>query len=372
WNSWAFQRATSVASKIEALGRHEYTQNNKKVKQHHLTLSFRDSTLFNSKDPLKQGIEAAKPLLSKVGVETGYLVYHPYRIAPEYRGNVLGHESGSGEMTWKDVLEKVESEKWSWDAAREEFLIYAPHLHVLCLSEFVDTTGVGEIEEQTGVVIHRIATEREDGRTKSIADTEELCRATAYSLSHAGLAPENEGQRYRVAVRPFGKVANFEAWDGVKADVKESMRDVAGKVLGIEFPDPTCSEHVHDNDECDHDHESQSPSARSFAGGGDSSSALPAETWDVANDGFYNDDTKSWDATAGVVPSAIDTPTPDQTSECGGQLAPMWAVDSYLGSLDWLTEIKEAHGEERVAELRRAREEWRDMGSPRPEVVPDE
>lgn len=378
WNSWAFHHATSIASKVEALGRHEYSQNGKKVKPHHLTVSLRDSTRFNSKDPLKQGIEAIKPLLSKVDVDTGYLIYHPYRIAPEYRGDVLGHESGDGDMTWKDVLGKVESEEWSWTAVREEFLVYAPHFHVICLSEFVDTTGVDKIEDQTGVVIHRIATEREDGVTKSIADTEELCRATAYSLSHAGLAPENEGQRYRAAVRPFGKVANFEAWDAVEADVTEAMRSVAGKVLGIEFPDPTCSEHVHDHGhdhgECDHNHATHSSPARSplTADGGSSSDTLPAETWDAANDGFYNDDTSSWDATAGMVPSSVDTPTNGQTSKCGGQLAPMWAVDSYLGSLEWLSEIEERHGEERVIELRQARDDWHDMGSPRPEVVPDE
>ncbi|MCL7419177.1 MAG: hypothetical protein M8354_15275, partial [Halalkalicoccus sp.] len=213
WQSWAFHRAKDMASKLEALGREEYAQNGKKVKQHHVTISLRDSTRFNSKDPFKQGIEAVKALTTHVDIPTGFTVYHPFRIAPAYRGDVLGHESGDGNMTWKDVLEKIESEGWSWQAVREEFLVYAPHFHVICLSEFVDTTSVAAIEEKTGAVIHRITTTREDGNEKSIANTEELCKVTAYCLSHSGIAPSEERKTHRAAVRAFGKVANYEAFD---------------------------------------------------------------------------------------------------------------------------------------------------------------
>lgn len=181
------------------------------------------------------------------------MIYHSWRIAPEYRGEVMGHESGSGDMNWPDVLGKVESDEWTWEAVREEFLVYAPHFHVLALSPFVQTGAVvGEIEDETGIVIHRITQEREDGKERSIDGIEELCKVVAYSLSHAGLAPKNDGEHHAEAY-PFGEVANFEAWDAVKADVNDAMRSVAGTVLGVDFSTPECTEQVPDVDPSDLD-----------------------------------------------------------------------------------------------------------------------
>lgn len=380
WNSWAFNYGVSIASKLQGLAK----KRSGSVYKHHVTVSLRESTRFNSQDPIGRGVEAIKPLLAKVGVDTGYIIYHPYRIAPEYQGDILGHGSGSGDMTWKDILEKVEGEAWSWDAIRDEFLIYSPHFHVLCISGFVDTTGVEEIEDETGIVIHRITTSREDGKERSIADLEELCKVTAYSLSHAGLALADGGEEYRTAVRPFGEVANFEAWDSVKSETKETMRQVAPTVLGIEFPDPECSETVHEHahDGCTHGHDPADVDGEAESGGSRSRAhifrgrtepnSFPAETWDAASDAFCNDVTDTWDATVGIVPSGMSAPTEGQTSKCGGKLAPMWAADSYLGDLDWIAEIEEQHGEDRMVEFRQAVEVYKDLGSPRPDVPPDD
>lgn len=377
WQSWAFHRGKSIASKIEALGREEYAQNGKKVKQHHITVSLRDSTRFNSKDPLKKAREAIKPLLAKVGVDTGYIIPHLFRIKEEYRGDVLGHESGSGELTWKNIPEKVESESISWEEIREEYLVYAPHFHVIALSEFVDTTGVGEIEDKTGVVIHRITTKREDGKERSIANTEELCKVVAYSLSHTSIRPESERKTHRAAVRPFGKVANFEAWDGVKADVDEAMREVAGTVLGVSFAPPECNEPV----PCDHEHDHSASESRSSgfldatrylgsngSGGSGSSGSTSSESSSESGG------SSSWEETAGIVPAGLNTQTEGQTETCSGKLAPIWKAESRLGDLDWISRIEDAHGEERLRDLRGALEDWREMGSPRPPEVapPDE
>ena len=382
WQSWAFQRAHSVASKVEALGRHLYSQEGKKVKQHHLTVSLRDTTRFNSKDPIGKATEAVKSLLQRVNVETGYIIYHPFRIVPEERGVVLGHESGDGDKTWKDILELIESEGRTWEEVRDEHLVYAPHFHVICLSEFVQCGAVTEqIEAETGAVIHRITTRRDDGKERSIDGLEELCKVTAYSLSHTGLAPESDEGRFRAAVRPFGRVANFEAWDGVKGETKATLRQVAPKVLGLEFPEPECSEHVHADDEsADRDRGKGAAylTATRHLGGGGGRSGLSdgptAETWQAASSAYYNDDTSTWDATAGSVPSGVSTPSEEDLEKCGGQLVPMWACSSYLGNLEWLDAIEERYsdGEERLRKLRDAYEEWDEMGRPRPDVPPDD
>ena len=166
---------------------------------------------------------------------------------------------------------------------------------------------------------------------------------------------------------------------GVKAETKETMRRVAPTVLGMEFPDPECGERVHDHD---HDHDDGAAESAGFlsatrhlggcngssSNSGSGSDSFPAETWDAASSAFYNDDTDSWDATAGIVPSSVSAPIERETSKCGEKLAPMWAVDSYLGSLEWLNEIEEQHGEERLIELRQAVDEYKELGSPRPDV----
>lgn len=383
WQSWAFYQAKAKAAKLEALGRHEYTQNNKRVKQHHLTVSFANLDVsFNSSAPMDRARDAVKALLQRVNVNTGYTIYHSFRIAPEHRGDVMGHESGEGDKTWKDVLAMVESLGWTWEEIREEFLIFAPHFHILGLSETVEKSATPEIEKETGVVIHRIETKRDDGKTKSIANTEELCKAMAYSLSHAGIAPSEEKKTHRAAVRSFGKVTNFEAWGSTDEDdvgspvydVDKAMRSVAGTVLGIEFADQNCpasvpSGHDHDAEEDESGSGLVGTGARYLraTSGGGSSEAPSSSVSDVSD---------SWDATSGMVPPAVNEPSGAETKTCSGKMEPMWKARSYLDSLDWINLIEEKHadGDERLRRLRDACEEWDEMGRSRPETVepPDE
>lgn len=378
WQSWAFHRGTTIAAKLESLA----TGMDGHTKKHHLTVSFRDSTRFNSKDSLDRAIAVQKQLMSAVNVDTGYIIYHPYRIAPEYRGSVMGHESGSGDMTWKDILEKLESDEWSWEAVKDEFLTYSPHFHVLALSPMVQTGAVAErIEDETGVVIHRITQERKDGNEKSIVDLNELSKVTAYSLSHAGLAPKNDGERHRAAVRPFGEVANFEAFENIKADTTDVMRRVAGTVLGVDFSKPECNEQVPDDgdDGDDGDHAAvrslgvptSSGSGMSSDGFGGSGSGSGSSDAGFAA-ALAADSTESWDASEGSVPSTMSSPDDRNLSACDGTLVPMWTAESYFTDPDWIREIGNRFGRERISELREAYDEWEAMGRPQPRVPGDE
>lgn len=286
--SWKFHRGIEKGVKLHDLAK----KVNHQTFKHHLTVSLRESTRFNSKYPLKKAREAIKPLLCKVNVDTGYLVYHGFRIKKEYRGDVLGYKSGEGDIGWKDITEKLESEAWSWEVVKEEFLVYAPHFHVLCLSDFVDTTDVGEIEEKTGVVIHRITSEQEDGKERSIADVDELCRALGYSLTHTGIAPESERQTHRADTWAFGQVANHDVGkqNPSRMEVDAAMRRVAPKILGASFPKHECDEMV--SGKCDHDDH-----GHDFIGAGaedlrSTSVGSSSESHSVS----VSDDRETWDA----------------------------------------------------------------------------
>ena len=349
WQSWAFQRAKTHTSKIESLGRYEYAREKKKVKQHHVTLSFRASTRFNSTYPLDRAIEAVKLLMDQISTFSGggYIVYHPYRIAPKHRGKVPGHNSGQGDMTWKDVLAIIESD--GWDAARK-YLVYAPHFHVITLAAHVMGGAVThEIKAKTGVVIERIATERDDGIKRSIVDLTELCKVITYALSHAALIPSED--EYRVVARPFGRVANFEAFYNVEQETDRALRRVAPTVLGIEFPDTRCSDrhpgHPRDNQETTSNprHEPETPTP-----------PFTAATTGTSLSG-----------------NAVDLPVAALSGDadpCGGQLRPIWIAPTLLGDLEWINRIEAQYGENRLHDLRRKYEEWGELGEPRPAVPP--
>ena len=380
WESWAFQTAKTNAAMVEGLRRYRAASGESNAKYHHMTVSYRPSTRFDSADPFGRAVEATKLLLGEVGVYAGLMIYHPWRIAEPYRGEVRGHESGDGDMTWADVLGKVESEAWPWEAARSEFLVYGPHFHVYANAPFVQGGAVtDEIEDRTGVVIHRI-TKRNS--SVSLYDVEDLVKSMAYSLSHAGLGWDAENEAFRAAYRRFGETANFSPTPGVEADVDAALRDVAPEVLGQEFPKPRCDNETveieDEDDEADREGDEEASSLPSVQR--DLSSEHPdvagwsngsGSEWSSGNTGGFavDDGGELWAATAGVSPSWLSDPeeAPDEyRSRCGAKLVPMWAAEEYLNDEAWVESI----GEEARAELEAAYEEWKQLGEPRAEAVP--
>lgn len=407
WQAWDFQRAKVAAGKVEGLRRYRAASGNPKAKYHHLTVSFPDSARFNSDDALSRAFDATKLLLGESGVYDGYIIYHPWRIAEAYRGDVRGHESGDGDMTWADVLTKIESDEWTWEAAREELLVYAPHFHVFANAEFVQGGAVTEaVEEQSGVVIHRI-TKGADSSV-SLYDPSDLCAAVAYAYSHAGLTRADDGS-HRVAARAFGQTANFDPTPNVEHGIDRELREVAPDVLGVAFPKPKCDNRTLDaeRESADYaDSGAQTPAeARSAdanpglgagrsgrrddapAGGAPAASPplSPAGSNIRSTGGFATGSgvaldpptgssgdssgggtATTWNATAGVSPDYLNDPTDDATSRCGGNLVPMWAADDYLNDSGWMKMI----GREAADELRSAYDEWKRRGRPEPDAPP--
>ena len=387
WQAWDFHRVTGdtgIASKLESLRGKRYQQDGKWWKHHHVVVSFRDNVRFDAGRPIERGIEAVKALMADVNVDTGYIVYHPYRIVNEYRGEVNGHDSGEGEMTWKDVLSKLESDDWTWEAIRSEFLMYSPHFHVIALSEFVQGQAVTEkIEDETGVVIERITA---GDSSTSIEDLEDLTAVLQYSLSHCGL--EQTGDRHRAMYRPFGEVANHKAEPWAIKRVDTAARASSWDVLGVDFDKPTCdAEHEHEHDDADEipavDERPTSPPAPTPAVADGGSQLGGAGTVDLPVTGAVDlPDSGRWDtgpaggrhAVADGVstehppdpPTEVVGPTEANLEPCGATLRPMFTVDRYLEDNDWRSSI----GDGALERLTDARDEWDALGKPAPEEIP--
>ncbi|WP_147465005.1 hypothetical protein [Halococcus sp. IIIV-5B] len=352
-------------------------QNTNKNKQHHVVVSLPHSLRFDSDQPLKRAKELAKNLLAGVDLDAGTLYYHPWRIAKAYRGDVAGHSSGDGDLTWADILRRLDSDSWSWDAVRDEFLVFAPHFHAIGNSRFVQGGAVTDaISEQTGIVIHRI-TKKES--SVSIYDKEDLCRATAYCRTHTGLRWDDDNEQFRAATWRFGETANLVPSKGVREEIDQVARDVSHDVLGVDFRRSSCSAHVHpDGEPQDSPSEQEEPvwspePVSLFAGPTDDRSLGPSQTdfEPSSADRLLPDGGSTWDETAGVSPSFLDDPTeaegvPDdpkqETERCGGEMIPMMYAPQYLDDDDLRDEMPG-----RVEALERDYQLWQDSGNPPPD-----
>lgn len=354
WESWAFHRAVEAVTAIDGTRRKRATESATNPYNHHITVSFRTDTRFDSKTPLDRGFAATKRLLDEIAADTGMIIYHPYRIAKEHRGDVLGHESGNGDLHWRDILGMPADE-------RRGKLVYAPHFHVFAVSPFVQGGAVTEdIEDKTGVVIERIA----DDDGVSLKDLEALCSAVAYSLTHAGITTDKSDQN-RAAYRYFGETSNIDRRESVRSDVDEAMRRVSYGVLGVGFERGECKQEVVVG-ETDDDGQPL---------------AVRVVDPDIPDD---TDDTRGGEAVAmpgfgsgsgSGNPSGFGTGETDtavshahtETVECGGKQLPIWQRSRHIDNDEW----RERVGAEAVEAAEAAYDEWRDLGEPDPPDIPD-
>lgn len=362
--AWIFHQSKTIAAKTDGLRRLRYSRSEgrRHPKNHHVVVSLPSSIRFDSEDPFGRTTTLAKLLMGQVDADTGTAIYHPYRIATEYRGDVLGHSSGDGDLTWKDVLPLIDAE--GWDAVREEYLVFSPHFHVITVSDWIEGGAVTKrIEEKTGVVIERITP---GDSSTSIPDMEALASVTAYCLSHAALSHDEDTDRWQAAYRYFGEVANTEARANVTREVDRALRKVAPTVLGLEFPEPRCSEDRIDTDGDDLPDDSPAsgvdrppvrvltdgaPGSRSSAGSGsgDGGAGSLASGGDrgSTNTGFgdggapFSDSSETWDAPGSSTSPAVSPsiPADASVSKCNSRLVPMRAALEDLNDSEWCAGI---------------------------------
>lgn len=319
--SGEFRRARNVASKLESLRQHRAARSDTGVHLHHLVVSLPDSVRFNSIRPFERSLTVIKLLLDRIGVDTGYIIYHPYVL--QSSDSDVGPTSQLKEG-WKETRSAIEVD--DWESVRDDWLVFRPHYHVIGVSEFVETeTQTKALEDRTGIVIHRITRRRSDGKPRSIADREELCRIVLNELTHVGVRSSQEGDD-AVLARLFGQVMNHPAESAVHGHMTGILRNIAGGILGVDFSEYRCS--------------------------------------NCAKTGT--------DSCACRTTARVDsTGTQSSHGTCNGKLRSLHGAPKLLDDPAWRARITAEYGIERIAALEEAVHEWNTTAGIHPNEHPD-
>lgn len=237
--SGEFHRAQTLASKLESFKRDANVQRDdeKNMLLHHLVVSFPEGVRFNSSEPFERALEAVKLLLQWVNVDTGCILYHPYKVRSASQ-TVDGHQV-SLNGGWHPIRTVIEHE--DWPTVRNEQLVFDPHFHVIGVSESVYTEGYTDVlEDQTGVVIRRLTRTDSDDTDPSIRDLEDLCRILLSELTHVGVSDWKDGSQ-QTMTRMFGTVANSPSIESTHAKVTATLRAIAEPILDVDFSPRQCA-----------------------------------------------------------------------------------------------------------------------------------
>lgn len=294
WESWVKRQTVEMCAKINGRQRAENAGWGANYWMHHVTLSPPVDYRMRSEEPLDRTKEAVKQILTEGCMFEGVIIYHPWRIDKEHRGEVLGHDSGNGDIRWKHVLAMIEEQ--GFEAVKEQYLTFAPHFHAFGISPHFNIGDSKAFHRETGWIVERIA----DSDGASVRELPDLCRAVGYSLSHAGLREDGRGMA--ATSWYFGETAGFEATEGIRADTERAFNAVSETILGASFRDRRCtaglSELVEEND----GEGLNAPTPVEGGGGG------------------------------GRPPEGED-PDPDET--CNGRLRPIRKAPQYLADDEW-------------------------------------
>lgn len=300
--AWVVDRATAVASKLEATRRYLYSKRGQSPRFHHLVFSPPDGFAVARDDPLAAGYEVVKEMLDELGADGGVIVYHPWRGAED-----------DDRGFWKEVLFK--GNEWGETVERLE---YGPHFHVVAVGRFVaGQQFTKRLNEKTGWVYKRITKGGDDTESNvSLYDEYDLARALTYTLSHAGVTDEADAYRYT------GTVANLAAEDHIEEDMSAVVRSVAPNTLGLSWSSTSCQRELDEDEEAAT--EASSPS---------------------------NPDPERADD---------DGDQEERTRRCGGRYEPISRAPGYLTDSGW----RERVGPEAVERVVRSYAEWRGVPPP--------
>ncbi|MFW6046036.1 MAG: hypothetical protein ACOC8O_04185, partial [Natronomonas sp.] len=220
-----------VAPQLDALRRYLNAYRDKNQNFHHLVISLGRDRQIQAANPLERERETIREIMDAIGVQ-GLEAYHPWA------GD--GEDPDQDDMgEWKQRIGK----NTEWDDVREE-LEYRPHWHIIGVAHKVDFSDGEEIYEETGAVWHRIL--NEDDNNVSIEDDDAMCRATTYTLSHAGIYETDGGQRRLAAWMKGPDVNRITPLEKNKALIQAKVYTAAKDTLGIDPPNMECDNEIPD------------------------------------------------------------------------------------------------------------------------------
>lgn len=215
WRSWSRRRAEKITRRLAA-ARHDGEEWSEK-RAIHAMVSPPEGEIQSLRD-VQEGFRDAYELAKEKGVRGGVVIFHGFRVKPEWR-KVWAKKTNGGEngpKLWAWVREH--SKDW------RSLTYWSPHFHILGLSADFEAD---DPDEQDGWVARRIRS-LEGFRLSDIESYEDMVGASMYLLSHATF----ESDTSKDCVRWFGDLATTKfspqeelskgAWDTIQRKAAEA------------------------------------------------------------------------------------------------------------------------------------------------------
>lgn len=329
--SWNLRQGARSAAKVEAMRRYRNSFLPETQFAHHLVLSPPDE--WNdvvADDSLRRTVEAIKDVMGEFGVE-GMWAFHPYRGDDEHRDG----PDDRGE--WPD---RIYADR-DWDDVQDE-LEYSPHFHLIVVGSNVAGGRITrELESRTGWLMKRIT--KGENSTVSIYNEHDLSAVTSYVLSHTLIRPDSNGDM-SACYDYFGPNANrATADDELKDEFDAVTREVAPRVLGLEYRTVACLEE------------------RTPGGGWGSartvSTSEAAGTMEFTGSASSGSDDDSEEASEKVEKVEETEPV-----RCSGRMLSLSRAPEFLEKDDWTQEARHADDLAREWERWKHRADWTTHG----------
>ena len=198
---WRYKRTATIFKRIYS---HKLTFN---TRSGHIVVSISndDKAKLKTFDGFKKVTRSVVRFLKKKGVLGGAVIYHPFRIIPEYKRQIYdifneNKDTGLGEFAlWKTLSKKVKNWK--------DFVYYSPHFHIIGNYNFLQ-----EGNKEDRYFFKRIGDFMPIGGATA---QEGIIKCSMYQLSHVGIPKQWKKQ----SVIWFGSLA-YNKWCIDKASQK--------------------------------------------------------------------------------------------------------------------------------------------------------
>lgn len=241
--AWARDAAIQKTAKIRRVRKEKHQMASEHQKTHHEVISPRlDWFYILARDgyTLEEAMETTREVVKCILDEQaaqGIVAAHPFRGKKD-DGSVKSEEDDRG--AWK---ERLNSNRKFYGDVRDE-LAWMPHYHAIVVSDFLRGDGFADVlEDKTGWVVHRIA----DDDGISLANDSAMARATTYTISHAEIRVNPDGNNrssiWEVGSIDGNPIKSSPQFTPQQHDINwadSAVRSFSQKILGLRSTTTDC------------------------------------------------------------------------------------------------------------------------------------